>query len=109
MKNLRNLMAWITISAVLMMGTVSANAGVIVAGLDRSDCTNEESTVLDYAGIIIAGITGVVVAGRTGVVVAGRDGVVVAGRDGVVVAGRDGVVVAGRCSTESRGGILLAD
>lgn len=80
MKNLRNLLTAVTLMAMLVIGTVSANAGIIVAG--RGECTDTKAeTTIDW-GIIVAGFVGIIVAGRT-------DGIIVAGRnDGIIVAGK---------------------
>jgi hypothetical protein len=87
MKNLRNLMTAVTLMAMLVIGTVSANAGIIVAG--RGECTDTKTeTTVDW-GIIVAGFTGIIVAGFTGIIVAGKADT--------------------GCQDQSRGGILLAD
>lgn len=102
MTNLKNLLATITLLAVIVLGTTSANAGLIMSDFvnpgSDDPCSEQGDVKLDM-GSIIAGITGIVVAGRTGIVVAGRDGIVVAGKDdtntncGIVVAGRDGILM----------------
>jgi hypothetical protein len=71
---MKTLKGWITTTclvAILMLSTMTANAGIIIAGRDNTPCV--EPTVkekVDY-GIIIAGITGVIIAGFTGVIIAG--------------------------------------
>jgi hypothetical protein len=102
MTNLKNLLASITLLAVIVLGTMSANAGILVSDLNGPSngdpCTANDDIKLDM-GIIVAGITGIIVAGRTGIIVAGRDGIVVAGKGdantncGIIVAGRDGILM----------------
>lgn len=102
MTNLKNLLASITLAAVIILGTMSANAGILVSDFVKSGndnpCTANDDVKLDM-GIIVAGITGIIVAGRTGIIVAGRDGIIVAGKDGassdcgIIVAGRDGILM----------------
>jgi hypothetical protein len=98
MTNLKNLLATITLLAVVVLGTTSANAGLIMSDFtgqgNNNPCTANDGVKLDM-GIIVAGITGFIVAGRTGIIVAGRDGIIVAGKDncGIIVAGRDGILM----------------
>lgn len=84
------LKGWITTTclvAVLMVSTVSVNAGVIVAGATNPEpCTTQTAAKKIDFGVIIAGITGVIIAGFTGVIIAGATtepvencGVIIAG------------------------------
>ena len=95
---MKNLITSITLMAVLVMGAISASAGILVG--DRSACTVKQD-----GGIILSDYTGIIVAGLTGIIVAGRDGIIVAGRDGIIVAGKS----SGDCEQQSRDGVLLAD
>lgn len=95
---MKNLITSITLMAVLVMGAISVNAGILVS--DRSACTTKQD-----GGIILSDYTGIIVAGLTGIIVAGRDGIIVAGRDGIIVAGKS----SDSCQEESRGGIILSD
>lgn len=83
MKNLKNLMTAVTLFAVLVLGTASANAGILLGdrGVSTEDPCAENDTKFDM-GIIVAGFTGIIVAGRGGIIVAGRDGIIVAGKGG---------------------------
>lgn len=72
MKNIKNLLAAITLVGVLMIGASSARAGLLVSdfaggGTTDNGCVQEDS----YTGVIIAGYTGVIIAGFTGVIIAG--------------------------------------
>ena len=81
------------LTAILMMGTTFANAGIIVtdAADQPAPCTDTKIKV--DSGIIIAGATGIIVAGFTGIIVAGFTGIIVAGATndtvdcGIIVAG----------------------
>lgn len=83
MKNLKNMLAAVTLLAVLVLGTTSANAGLLMSDFvnpnQNDPCVETEDTGLD-TGIIVAGFTGIIVAGRGGIIVAGRDGIIVAGK-----------------------------
>jgi hypothetical protein len=102
MKNLKNFMAAITLLTVLVLGTMTANAGILVgdfAGSGQQDPCSEAPTKND-SGTIMSDITGIIVAGFTGIIVAGRDGIIVAGKGttgntdcGIIVAGRDGLLM----------------
>ncbi|HEY0428286.1 MAG TPA: hypothetical protein VGC76_10930 [Pyrinomonadaceae bacterium] len=77
MKNLKNLTAAFTLLVVMIMGAVSANAGILLG--DRSipvnsdPCVSNDSPTKSDTGIIVAGFTGIIVAGFTGIIVAGKD------------------------------------
>jgi type 1 fimbria pilin len=77
MKNLRNLMAAITLLAVLVLSTTSANAGILMsdfAGSNNPDpCSVKDDSKLD-SGILMSDITGIIIAGFTGIIIAGRNG-----------------------------------
>jgi hypothetical protein len=102
MTNLKNLLATITLSAVIVLGTMTANAGILVSDFanqgNDNPCTANDGVKLDM-GIIVAGLTGIIIAGRTGIIVAGRDGIIIAGKDdttsdcGIIIAGRDGILM----------------
>jgi len=99
MKNLRNLMTAVTLLVVLAMGTVAANAttGILVGDRSGDTCTKQDdSTTVDYTGIIIGGLTGIIIGGR----------------EGIIIGGRDGIIIGGKSSTQcqqQRDGVLLAD
>jgi hypothetical protein len=91
MRNLKNIIAAITMMTVLVFATSAANAGIIVAGFGErtktattEPCT--ERTGKPDWGIIVAGLRGIIVAGLTGIIVAGATetpttecGIIVAG------------------------------
>jgi hypothetical protein len=96
---MKNLITAITLMVVLAMGTIAANAttGILVGDRNGDTCTKQDDTT-------ISDITGIIVAGFTGIIVAGRDGIIVAGRDGIIVAGKGSTP----CE-QQRDGVLLAD
>lgn len=62
MKNLKNMFAWITLAVILTVGTVGANAGIIVVGSEADQqCTEDTGVVDDVLGIIVSSLTGVLV------------------------------------------------
>lgn len=78
MRKVRNTIAAVTMSAVLLFGATFANAGIIIAGLadqPKTDpCTDTTATKTDdkstdLGGIIIAGLSGIIVADFTGIIV----------------------------------------
>ena len=93
MKNLKNMLAAITLTAVLMLGATSANAGILLSDLagtvNQNPCT-EQTTKVD-GGIAI------------------NDGIIVAGFTGIIVAGFTGIIVAGAADTPVNCGILMSD
>lgn len=99
MKNLKNTVAAAALMAVLGMGTVSANAGLLIS--DRSSgCGSVKSGGLlnQLAGIVIGGaplLDGIIIVGRDGLMVSdkaapcggetSKDGIIIVGRDGLMV------------------------
>lgn len=80
---MNTLKGWITLTVListLMLSTMTANAGVIIAGLGdttTSTCTEtgngkgDATKSGDLGGVIIAGLGGVIIAGLTGIIIAG--------------------------------------
>lgn len=73
MKNLRNLMATITLMAVLMIGASTANAGILLTDGLKSDapqpCTEKQGETKTDWGIVITSFTGIVITSFTGIVI----------------------------------------
>ncbi|CAN5321822.1 hypothetical protein BH10ACI1_BH10ACI1_30950 [soil metagenome] len=71
MKNLKNMLAAITLTAVLMLGATSANAGILLSDFtgtsNQNPCTEQTTKnnggVAVNDGILVAGFTGILVAG----------------------------------------------
>jgi hypothetical protein len=80
MRNLKNMLAAITMTAILVFGTTFANAGIIIAGAERGDSKTCSEDTKDggfgVSGIIIAGIiiakTGIIIA-NAGIIIAKED------------------------------------
>ena len=52
MKNLKNMFAWITLAVVLTVGTVGANAGIMIS--DAPQCTDTKGNLVQSVlGIIV--------------------------------------------------------
>jgi len=69
------------LAAILLFGSISANAGIITAGFSSGDGTSTSDpckvdSTLD-SGIITAGFTGIITAGFTGIITAGYTGIIV--------------------------------
>ncbi len=95
MKNLKNLMTAVTLLAVLVMGAISTNAGVLIGDRTAAENTCTTDTKFD-AGIIISEIVGIIIGGRVGIIIGGREGIIIGGRTET-------------CQDQSRAGVLLAD
>jgi len=75
MKNLRNLLATVTLIAVLMISASTAKAGILLSDLNDGNTQScpevkNDSTKSDW-GVLVTGFTGVLVTGFTGVLVTG--------------------------------------
>ena len=75
MKNLKNMFAWITMALVLTVGTIGANAGIIVGDASAPTPCSENTSdggvmIADFAGIIITDFTGIIITDFTGVMIA---------------------------------------
>jgi DNA/RNA endonuclease YhcR with UshA esterase domain len=71
MKNLRNLLATVTLMAVMMIGAVNANAGLLVSDFTGTPTEDPCSETKVDSGIIVTGFTGIIVTGFTGIIVTG--------------------------------------
>ena len=73
---MRTVKGWITTTclvSMLMVSTMTANAGVIIAGVTApapAPCTEKSTKEKVDFGVIIAGI-GIIIAGFTGIIIAG--------------------------------------
>jgi hypothetical protein len=98
MKNLKNLTAAITLLAVLVLSTASANAGILMS--DRSTVPSEDPCVENGdveqdSGILMSDFAGIIIAGFTGIIISGN---------------RDGIIISGNKSTSQVNcGILMSD
>lgn len=80
MRNIKKMVAALTMAGIIILSTSFANAGIIVAGAkgdapgkasSTQQCSDPSSTGRINAGIVVAGLTGIVVAGFTGIIVVG--------------------------------------
>ena len=92
MKNLKNTLAALVLFVMLVLGTTSANAGLIMS--DRSAPGQEPCGGTEMTDIILQA-TGIVISGFTGIVISGRDGLLMSDRNA--------------CSSDQRTGILMSD
>ncbi|PYS99590.1 MAG: hypothetical protein DMF63_10915 [Acidobacteria bacterium] len=89
---MKTLKGWITTTclvAMLMVSTMTANAGIIIAGAvdPCTDSTTAKTGKLN-SGIIIAGLTGIIIAGFTGIIIAGGTSTEVPTEScGIIIAG----------------------
>ncbi len=97
MKNLKNTAAAMTMMAVLGLGAVSANAGLLVSDKSANGCgTVKESVLTRLSGILIVGLPGL-------------DGILAAGRDGLMVSDRDGLLMSDKGCNQGKTGLLISD
>lgn len=72
MKNLRNLLAAITLMVVLMVGTSSAKTGLLVSDLNGNNpqpCSEKKDDSKTEWGIIITSFTGIIITSFTGIII----------------------------------------
>jgi hypothetical protein len=72
MKNLRNLLATITLMAILVVSASTAKAGIMLTDLRNGDmqpCTETKGETKTNWGIVITSFTGIVITSITGIVI----------------------------------------
>jgi hypothetical protein len=81
MKVFRGWIPTTILAAMLLFGSITANAGIITAGFSSGDATSKsDPCTVDQkldSGIITAGFTGIITAGFTGIITAGYTGIIV--------------------------------
>lgn len=87
MKNLKNKLATMALLGIMMVGTASADPGIMLA--DKSNPCNTPTTVDVIEGIIVAGITGILLGDRSGLLMSDKS--------------------ATGCQIQSRDGLLMSD
>jgi len=74
MKNLKNLLAAVTLMAILMIGSSTAKAGLLMSDLadgSGDPCTVNDEDSMTNTGIILVGYTGIILTGYTGIILTG--------------------------------------
>ena len=71
MKNLKNMLAAMTLAVVLMVGTANAGTGLLLSDLTSNNQTPCTQTSRENGGIILSDYTGIIVLGFTGIIVLG--------------------------------------
>jgi hypothetical protein len=72
MKNLRNLLAVVTLAAVLMISASTAKAGILMSDLKGNEpqpCTETKTDSKTNWGIVITSLTGIVITSLSGIVI----------------------------------------
>lgn len=102
MKNLKNTLAAASLAVVMGMGTVSANAGIMVSDKTSNSanpCAVQTTGILNQvADFVLSGFTGIILTDRAGIMVSDRNGIILtdkgcAAKDGIILTDRDGIMV----------------
>lgn len=99
MKNLKNKLAAFGMVAVLGLGTVSANAGMLIS--DRSAngqqvCSTTDSFLTQLQGILIVGapqLSGMLISDRSGMLISDRGAGCDASKSGMLISDRSGMLI----------------
>ncbi len=94
MKNLKNMLTAVAMTAVLGLGTVSANAGLIITDKGANtpkDCSVGTGVLDQIAGIIIVGLNGLIITDRDGLIITDKSECV--DKDGLIITDRDGLII----------------
>lgn len=97
MKNLKNKVAALGMMAVLGLGTVSANAGMLISDRNANgQCgTVKDDILTQLEGIIIVGaplLEGIIIVGRDGMLISDRNSGCTA-KDGILISDRNGMLI----------------
>lgn len=100
MKNLKNTLTALSLAAVLGLGAVSTNAGILMSDRTASNnnqqlCVNKDETVNMLDGIIITGFSfldGIIITGREGILM-GDKKACESKKDGILMGDRDGILM----------------
>ena len=106
MKNLKNIAAAATLTAVLMMGATTAQAGLMVsdrAATGAEQCAEEET---GFFGLLVSDLAGLLMSDRAGLLVSDRAGLLVSDRAGLMVSDKAEVKP---CEQATFSGFLLSD
>ncbi len=88
MKNLKNTISAVGLIAVLALGVVSANAGMIISDRATGQCTvNDGGIIQQIAGIIIVGapaLSGMIISDAP-IPCDEKDGMIISDRNGMII------------------------
>ena len=106
MTKLKNIAAAATLTAVLMMGATSAQAGIMIS--DRAEGINQcEQAEEGFVDSIVTAISGLLMSDRSGLLVSDRSGLLVSDRSGLLVSDR--AETSGCQQETNRAGLLISD
>lgn len=96
MKNFKNMLTAMAMTAVLGVGTISASTGLIIT--DKSNgatkpCPVKEAGVIDQiSGIIIVGLSGLIITDLHGLIITDAP-TVNCDKSGLIITDRDGLII----------------
>lgn len=88
MKNLKNTISAAGLMAVLALGAVSANAGMIISDRATGQCSVKGGILQQVAGIIIVGLpslNGMIISDRATPCETNADGMIISDRNGMII------------------------
>jgi hypothetical protein len=89
MKNLKNTISAVGLMAVLALGAVSANAGMIISDRATGQCTVKDGGILQQiAGIIIVGapaLSGMIISDAPTPGCEDKNGMIISDRNGMII------------------------
>ena len=89
MKNVKNILSAAALLVVLGVGTVSANAGLLISDKTNNQPCSEASSILNQlAGILIVGmpsLDGIIIIDKKTCDADGKDGIILTDRDGIIL------------------------
>lgn len=96
MKNLKNIVAAAGLMAVLGMGSIAANAGLLISDKGAAGCQPVKSGWMDQlTGILIVGapmLDGIIIVGRDGLLISDK-GAGCTNKDGLLISDRSGLLI----------------
>ena len=97
MKNLKNTISAAGLMAVLALGAVSANAGMIISDRATGQCTVNDGGILQQvAGIIAVGLpslNGMIISDAPTPCDTNADGMIISDRSGMIISDRNGMII----------------
>jgi hypothetical protein len=90
MKNLKNTLAAIGLAAVLGVGTVSANTGLIITDKSNSNSCSD-STISQQIASFFDNLTGIILGDRDGIILGDKGGC--QSKDGIILGDRNGLII----------------